>query len=99
LACLTDDLNTSGMFGVLFEHLSEIKHDEKTKACVAWFLEHVLGIQLVDLPEKEIEITPEIQTLLDEREQARAQKDWARSDALREQLKALGYEAQDKKIK
>jgi cysteinyl-tRNA synthetase len=98
LACLTDDFNTSGMFGVLFEHLSEIKHDEKTKACVAWFLEHVLGIQLVDLPEKEIEITPEIQTLLDEREQARAQKDWTRSDALREQLKALGYEAQDKKI-
>ena len=57
----------------------------------------VLGLDLV--PEKKViaSITPEIQELLDARQEARTNKDWARSDELRAQLHDLGYDVQDKK--
>jgi cysteinyl-tRNA synthetase len=36
-----------------------------------------------------------VQGLLEEREKARAEKDWARADAIRDQLKAAGIEIED----
>lgn len=41
---------------------------------------------------------PEIQNLIKEREKARAQKNWALSDKIREQLKVLGVTIRDRKI-
>jgi cysteinyl-tRNA synthetase len=44
----------------------------------------------------EAEIIPdEILSLTKEREQARIDKDWARSDELRDKIKSLGYEVKD----
>lgn len=95
LTFLQDDLNTPGMLGVLFENLTTLGDD----ACaVKLFVQRVLGLALQPLPEKEIEITPEIQALIDERVQARADKNWARADEIRDQLTALGVDVQDKKL-
>lgn len=99
LEFLCDDLNTPGMFGVVFEHATLLQQNENERAIVAAFLQDVLGLPLQPLLEKHIEITPEIQQLITDRDAARAAKDWAKADALRAQLKALGYEAQDKKEK
>lgn len=98
LQLVSDDLNTVGMFGVLFEHLGELKHNETELCRVKLFLTTVLGLTLQPLPEKKVTVTPKIQKLIDEREQARAAKDWARADKLRDQLQELGIEVQDKKI-
>ena len=95
---LRDDLNTSGMFGVVFENLPFLEDNHKELCAVKYLLTHVLGLSLKPLPEKVVEITPEIEALLAERDTARAEKNWARADAIRDQLKALGYDAQDKKI-
>ena len=97
LAFLADDLNTPGMFGVVFEYLDTLKDDAKHAAAVKQILHDILGLQMQMVPEKEQKITPEIEKLLAEREQARVQKDWARADEIRDQLKALGYEVRDKK--
>jgi cysteinyl-tRNA synthetase len=97
LEFLEDDLNTPGMWGVLFEALAQLHHDRNQLCLVKAFIEKVLGLTLIPLPEKEVAITPEIEALIKEREQARAQKDWKKADALREQLKTLGYEVHDKK--
>jgi cysteinyl-tRNA synthetase len=97
LVFLEDDLNTPGMWGVLFEALAQLQHDKNQLCLVKAFIEQVLGLTLVPLPEKEVAMTSEIEALLKEREQARAQKDWKKADALREQLKALGYAVHDKK--
>lgn len=94
---LTDDLNTPGMFGVIFEHLHEIEHDAHLHAAIKYLLQEILGLTLTPLAEKEIIITPEIQALITEREEARAAKNWKRSDELRAQLQALGFNVQDKK--
>jgi cysteinyl-tRNA synthetase len=92
---VSDDLNTVGALGVVFEHLSDMKDE---LCSIKFFLQQILGLSLELLPEKQVEITEEIRTLLQEREAARAAKEWAKADALRDQLFKLGYEVQDKKL-
>ena len=92
-----DDLNTAGAFGVLFEHADELATQEVERGAVRWLLQNVFGLALVPIVQKEVAITPEIQTLLDKREQARKAKDWKTADMLREQLRQFGVEVQDKK--
>lgn len=94
-----DDLNTPGMLGILFENLDTIKTNEQELCAVKLFLQEVLGMSCEPLPEEEVVITAEIQQLIEEREAARAAKDFKRADAIRDQLKAKGFEVQDKKIK
>lgn len=94
---LTDDLNTPGAWAVVFESLSELQNNKQEFCSVKTFIQAVFGLDLKPLAEKAVVITPEIQQLLAEREQARAAKDWKRSDTIRDQLAALGYTVQDKK--
>jgi len=94
---LQDDLNTPGMFGVLFESLDVLEKDPEQLSAAKQLLHDVLGLSLIPIEEKQAEITPEVQKLIDEREDARAQKDWARADAIRDQLHVLGIEVKDKK--
>lgn len=94
---LSDDLNTPGMWGILFEALPQLQKDHKELCLVKEFIQKVLGLILIPLPEKEIEIIPEIKQLLKEREQARIEKNWKKADELREALRVLGYEVHDKK--
>jgi len=95
---LENDLNTPGCLGVIFEHFSEIAEDKNVLAAVKFILQHVLGLTLQPLPVAEIVITPEMQKLIDERIQARHEKNWKRADELRDQLKAMGFEVKDGKI-
>lgn len=95
---LTDDLNTPGMFGVLFEHLEHLKAHLDELCQVKAFMHEVLGLEFKLLPETEVTITPEIAALLEEREQARVAKNYARADEIRDRLRDLGYQVQDKKL-
>ncbi len=97
LSFLMDDLNTTGLFGVVFEAIDSVGEDKKQASGVKQILHDILGLRLQEVPEKVQEITPEIQTLIDEREAARTQKDWARADEIRDQLKKMGYEVRDTK--
>ena len=99
LEFLYDDLNTPGMLGVVFENLPELQRNAHQACRVKAVLQGVLGLSLEPLPEKEVAITPEIESLLAQREAAREAKDWNRSDQLRDQLVALGHSVQDKKSK
>ncbi len=95
---LYDDLNTPGMLGVLFESLDDLQKNKEELCVVKLFLQQVLGLNLEPLPEKTVEITPEIQQLIDDRFAARAVKDWAKADELRDKLVELGVDVMDKKI-
>ncbi|MFC1841867.1 cysteine--tRNA ligase [Candidatus Dependentiae bacterium] len=96
---LCDDLNVPGMLGVLFENLSEIKDNKEELCLVKALLTDILGLTLEPIAEKQVEITPEIQKLIDERVAARAAKDWAKADEIRDKLVSMGVEVQDKKTK
>ncbi len=97
-AALDDDFNTSGLFGVVFESFDTLQNDMQSKIEVKSFLIQVLGLTLAPIQEKVVVITQEIQNLLDARQQARFNKNWQLADQLRDQLQALGYQVQDKKI-
>lgn len=89
---IEDDLNTVGIWGVIFEHAQSMGEE----FCgVKSFVQNILGLSLETLPEPIICITSEMQDLIDQRKTARAQKDWTTADALREQLRLLGYEVKD----
>lgn len=95
---LADDLNTPRALGIIFEHLKDIKADALLAAHVKYIVVEILGLTCQPLVDADIVVTPEIQQLLDDRETARREKNWARADALRDQLHQLGYVVQDKKL-
>jgi cysteinyl-tRNA synthetase len=94
---LNDDLNTSGAFGVIFEALhSSVTLKEKSE--LKTLIVNIFGLTLMPLIEKNVEITAEIQKIIDEREQARRDKNWTKSDELRNILINLGIDVQDSKL-
>lgn len=92
---LNDDLNTVGALGVVFEYLDKLGDE---LCVVKSFLQNVLGLTLEPILEKFVPITPEIQKLIDDRNAARAEKDWAKSDELRDKLVELGVDVKDAKL-
>ncbi len=93
---LCDDMNTPKFLALIFENFAQIKESPAVAAEVKALFTQVLGLTCAPLTEEVV--TPEIEALLAEREEARVAKDWARADAIRDKLKALGYKAQDKKL-
>ncbi len=95
ITALCDDLNVAKCMGIIFESIKDMGPNELS--LLKGLIIQVLGLDLE--PEKKAAalITPEIQALLDARQDARTKKDWARSDELRAQLHDLGYDVQDKK--
>jgi len=57
--------------------------------------ERVQAIQALAEAETAREPPPEVLTLVEEREAARARRDWAAADALRERIAALGWQVSD----
>ena len=66
---------------------------EKRALLVSW--DHVLGLDLERDARTLWEPSEEIRRLVAERDEARAAKDYARSDELRDALQALGLEVMD----
>jgi cysteinyl-tRNA synthetase len=101
-AALDDDLNISGALGVLFETIRETNRRidggeidaSEAKAWLEWWrrVDQVLGISGED------EALPtEVAALAEARVQARLAKEWRKSDELRDELAARGWEARDTK--
>lgn len=92
---INDDLNTAGALAVVWELLKNKEVSDADKKATILNFDQVLGLKL---NEKilEQEIPAEVQALIDERNIARTEKDWARSDELRDKIKALGFEVKDK---
>jgi len=95
---LRDDLNTPGLLGVVFENIATLAQNRYELAAVKNILVNVLGLTLLPIAAKEVIITPEIQQLIDARNKARLEKNWAQADTLREQLQKLGVDVRDEKI-
>jgi cysteinyl-tRNA synthetase len=92
---INDDLNTAGALAVVWELLKNPDISDADKRATILDFDRVLGLDLAN-PLAEQEIPDHIQVLIDERNAARAEKNWTRSDELREQIKNLGFEVQDK---
>lgn len=91
---LNDDLNMPQALAVIQELLKADLPDPVKLATIQEFDAAVLGLQL-DREEVAEPLPPEILELMAMRKQARADKNWAKSDRLRDEIQALGYVVQD----
>jgi cysteinyl-tRNA synthetase len=55
----------------------------------------VLGLDLERLAKRELEIPADVQALVEERDSARASRDFDRSDEIRARLTEMGWEVMD----
>ena len=93
---ISDDINIPLALGVLWNMLKE-PASKQIYELVQKF-DTVFGLRLDTVPQEEkIEVPAEVAALADKRLEARKNKDWALSDALRDQIAALGYTVVDKK--
>ena len=91
---LTSDLDTPRAM----QRLRTVEKDSTIgaldKRAIFTFADQVLGLDLARTVAQK-PLTPEIESLLAQRAQARADKDWSASDSLRAQLEDAGLEIKD----
>jgi cysteinyl-tRNA synthetase len=102
-AAMSDDLNTPVALTVLEDLLSlkKVSRDHKLDAVLEF--DRVLGLNLHEMPVAAFRVRPddaeitdsEIEDALERRKAARAAKDFATSDALRDELMAKGVDVMD----
>ena len=98
---MDDDLNTADAIAAIFELVTEINKDVKD-GCSKEMAEKSLGI-LLELTgvlglletEKDESVDDEISKLVEERQQARAEKNFQRADEIRDMLKERGITLKD----
>jgi len=91
-----EDLDTPRALQVLreVERAEEISDGARFET-FAW-ADRILGLDLVrDVGRTPQAVPTEVTELLDQRAQARANREWARSDSLRDELSAMGWQVQD----
>jgi len=94
---LEDDFNLPQALAVSWNMLQDLTLSPEVKISTITRFDQVLGLKLLDKVENpdstpDIQITIELEALLTERQAARANKDWAKSDKIRDQIKQqFGY--------
>jgi len=97
---MDDDLNTADAIGTIFEYIKEVNllsensmnanEAKKSKEFINMLLD-VLGLYREDVAE----IPQEVYDLVEQRKIARSEKNWAKSDEIRDQITSMGYEVKD----
>lgn len=97
---LEDDFNLPQALAVAWSLLKDSNVSAEMKINTIGKFDEVLGLKLSEIEnpktEQQLDIPNQLQALLNLREQARVDKDWATADALRDQIKAqFGYTVVD----
>ncbi len=94
LEALSDDLNTAQALSVVWK-LMDIDLPTEHKAKTLLWMDRVLGLRMDEILGKPLDVPQDVQELVQEREEARKQKNWSRSDELRARIAELGYTVED----
>lgn len=100
LAALTDDLNVPKALGVLWEMLKDHAVGSLPKLEQVRMFDAVLSLNLLDaadLPELSREVPTEVQTLAQQRWDAKQQRNFAEADRLRQVIHEQGFSVKDSK--
>lgn len=94
---INDDLNMPAAMGVVWDVVRQEKKSPKWANLLDKF-DTVLGLKIGERAKKQQEkISQEILDLIEQRKQARKNKDWAKSDEIRDLIQSKGYEIKDTK--
>ena len=96
---MDDDFNTAGAIGSIFKLIRELNIRISNKQPIArgilkikQLFNEVLGI---DFESSSEELSDELKIILSQREEARKNKDWKKSDEIRNKLTQMGYTVDD----
>lgn len=93
---ISDDLNIPRALGQLWSLLKDEAIPAADRLAVALDLDRVLGLKLADAVASAAEtLSDELKAIIHEREEARARKDYARADELRDGLRHQGVVIED----
>ncbi|MGI5877963.1 MAG: cysteine--tRNA ligase [Christensenellales bacterium] len=98
---MDDDLNTADALAALFALVREVNTLNSAEpsyadsAAALGALEELCGVLGILVRKAQLEMSAHVQALVDARAAARADKNWAESDRLREELARLGYIVED----
>jgi cysteinyl-tRNA synthetase len=100
---MLDDLNTPEALAAIFTLISDINAQDdritltrEERDAVLVFLDMTHGI-FAGWPKEEASIDQEVEALIEQRRAAKAAKNWAEADRVRDELKALGIVLEDRK--
>lgn len=100
---MDDDLNTADALGVIFDFVRKCNtfvtepRSEKSLSEAKRLFGDMTGVFGILLQDKNEEFPEEAIKLLNERTEARKNKDWATSDAIRDKLREMGFAVVDSK--
>ncbi len=89
-----NDLNTPRSLAVIWD-LVKSKLDTGVKKATLLKCDQVMGLNISNWEPKIVEISDQVQELLQARIQARVDKNWDEADRIRDQISKLGYEIED----
>ena len=90
---IADDIDTAKSIALIWDLLKDATVSPEQKRATIAKIDSVLGLKLTT--QTTVEIPEEIKELLDERALARTNKDWKKSDELRDAMKHKGFEVKD----
>jgi len=94
-AAIFNDIATPQALAAMWEAAKDTSANNATKWAVLQEMDTVLGLKMDEMQEETLIVDSEIQALLDARKAARAEKNWAKSDEIRDALKAKGLAVKD----
>ena len=98
MAAMNNDLDTPVAMAVVWD-MARSEMDSGKKLATLFEMDTILGLHLEDVLKEfakdQAETPPHILEKLAERETARSNKEWERSDALRDEIQAEGYTIED----
>ncbi len=100
-AAMDDDLNTADAISALFDLARFLNSNITAESPLALIdaaiakMQELGGVLGILYKKQEDSVSDEVKALLEKRKEARQNKDWALSDQIRDELKALGVEVLD----
>lgn len=94
IEAVNDDLNLPEALGVSWTMLRSGASPAQKLATLLEF-DRVLGLRLGEVGPEALEIPPEVQALVAQREAARTRRNFKEADRLRARIQALGFEVED----
>lgn len=94
MEALNNDLNTPQALAVFWE-MAKSDASPKDKGATFIWMNQVLGLNAEDYLGQKVEVPEEVLKLANEREEARKNGDFKKSDELRDKIKEMGFEVMD----
>lgn len=96
LEAINDDLNMPVAMSVVWDVIKNNSKSKKLAELIEQF-DEVMGFDIKSYKPQIEELPEDIKNLVDERNKARANKNWAESDRLRDEIISKGYSVKDSK--